>query len=189
MNRFVLLVVFVATGALADDPVANLRAQLHTYYSGEQLAGIPFAVSGVASGAAGGLLLGSGDATARGAAWPMFGFAALETAFGLYLALRNPARLTEFDAQLTANPNAFVETERTRLKAIVNTYQPLLLTFWAVVAAGGGGLATAGHFSRDDTMVGVGLGLAIQGLVLFLLDWTVLDRARAYSTALNHFPL
>jgi transketolase C-terminal domain/subunit len=38
-------------------------------------------------------------------------------------------------------------------------------------------------------MVGVGLGLAVQGLVMFLLDWTVLDRARAYENALEKYPL
>jgi hypothetical protein len=36
-------------------------------------------------------------------------------------------------------------------------------------------------------MLGVGLGFAVQGLVMFLLDWAVLDRASAYSTALSLF--
>ncbi|MGV3620291.1 MAG: hypothetical protein ACO1OB_05725 [Archangium sp.] len=147
----------------APQDVDTLRGQLHTYYSGEALAGVPFTASGLASAATGTGLLLSNDSTARGAAWPMFGFAALETAFGLYLAIRNPARLAEFDAQLTANPNAFVTTERARMKTIVHTYQPILLTVWGVVAAGGAGLATAGHFASDTTMVGVGLGLALQG--------------------------
>lgn len=55
------------------------------------------------------------------------------------------------------------------MKTIVHTFQPVLLTVWSVVAAGGAGLAA-------------------QGLVMFLLDWTVLDRARAYASALVHFP-
>lgn len=191
MTRLALLVVLASSPAHAEDTahVAALRAQLHTYYSGEALAGVPFTGAGIASGLTGAGLLATGDSTARGAAWPMFGFAALEAAFGLYLALRNPSRLAEFDARLTANPQAFVTDERARLKSIVHTYQPILLTAWAVVAAGGGGLATAGHFSRDTSMVGVGLGLAVQGLVMFLLDWTVLDRARAWEAALAHFPL
>lgn len=193
MNRLARLVALSASLASAQtndtDAVAALRGQLHTYYSGEALAGVPFTASGVASGLTGGVLLATGDSTARGAAWPLFGFGALEAAFGLYLALRNPVRLAEFDAQLTANPQAFVTSERARLKSIVHTYQPVLLTLWSVVAAGGAGLATGGHLSQDTTMVGVGLGLALHGLVLFLLDWTVLDRARAYESALTHFPL
>ena len=71
----------------------------------------------------------------------------------------------------------------------MHTDQPILLTVWSVVAAGGAGLATAGHFSRDDGMIGIGLGLAVQGLVMFLLEWTVLDRARAWESALTHYPL
>lgn len=85
---------------LASSDVETLRGQLHTYSSGEALAGVPFTASGLASVGAG--LLLTNDPTARGAAWPLFGFATLETAFGVYLATRNPSRLAELDAQLTA---------------------------------------------------------------------------------------
>ncbi len=184
-----LLVVLVSVAAHAEEKVETLRGQLHTYYSGEALAGIPFAGAGLASAGAGTGLLLSKDPTARGASVPMLSFAAIELAFGIYLAVRNPMRLKEYDAQLTANPEAFVTTERVRLKNIVHTYQPILLALWAAVSAAGGSFAVAGHVSSDRTMVGVGLGLAVQGLVMFLLDWTVLDRARAYENALEKYPL
>ncbi len=48
-------------------------------------------------------------------------------------------------------------------------------------------MATAGAFSHRDTLTGIGIGLAIQGLAMFLVDWAVLDRARAYATALDLF--
>jgi len=187
-TKVALFVVLASVGAHADE-VETLRGQMHTYYSGEALAGIPFAGAGLASAGAGTGLLLSRDPTARGASVPMFGFAAIELAFGIYLAIRNPMRIVEFDAQLTANPNAFVTSERLRLKSIVHTYQPILLALWAAASAAGGAFAIAGQVTSDRTMVGVGLGLAVQGLVMFLLDWTVLDRARAYETALAHYPL
>ncbi len=186
VRLFALVLLLASAHAQADD-VETLRGQLHTYYSGEALAGIPFVSAGLASAGTGTGLFLTGDLTARGAAWPMFGFAALETAFGLYLAINNSLRLTKFDAELTANPDAFVAGERARMKNIVHLYQPILLGLWAAVSAAGGAFATAGHFTRDSAMAGVGLGLAVQGLVMFLLDWTVLDRARAYENALLHF--
>jgi hypothetical protein len=189
MNTKVALFVVLASMVAHADDVETLRAQMHTYYSGEALAGIPFLGAGLASAVAGAGLLLSRDTTARGAAVPMFGFAAIEAAFGIYLAIRNPLRLTEFDTQITVNPNAFVTSERLKLKNIVHTYQPILLAVWAAASAAGGAFAIAGHVSSDRTMIGVGLGLAVQGLVMFLLDWTVLDRARAYETALAHYPL
>jgi hypothetical protein len=48
----------------------------------------------------------------------------------------------------------------------------------------GGALAGGGALTSNDTVLGVGLGLAVQGLILFLLDWAVLDRAQAYQAVL-----
>lgn len=66
-------------------------------------------------------------------------------------------------------------------------YQPILLIAEAAVSLGGGAMATAGALARRDILCGVGIGLAIQGLALFILDWAVLDRARGYAAGLELF--
>jgi hypothetical protein len=88
---------------------------------------------------------------------------------------------------LTANPAEFAKSERERVARVTSRFQPILLAVEGALSAGGGVFAGLGALRRDDLMLGVGLGFAVQGLVMFLLDWAVLDRASAYATALSLF--
>jgi hypothetical protein len=70
---------------------------------------------------------------------------------------------------------------------ITNRFQPILLAVEGALSVGGGAFAGVGALRHDELMLGLGVGFAIQGLVMFLLDWAVLDRASAYATALSVF--
>jgi hypothetical protein len=52
-----------------------------------------------------------------------------------------------------------------------------------------GGLATAGAglARKDDLLIGVGLGLAIEAIALFIIDWDVYERAKTYARSLERF--
>ncbi len=117
----------------------------------------------------------------------MVGFAWAELAAGLAFNLSNAARADRLDHELDTDPVGFAHAERKKLHRIRDLYQPALLSLEAAVAVGGGVTAVAGSAKHNDTVLGLGLGLAIQGLVLFLLDWSVLDRARPYAAALDLF--
>ena len=57
----------------------------------------------------------------------------------------------------------------------------------AVITAAGLGTAGAGLLRKDDVLIGLGLGLAIEGLALFLIDWDVYERAKTYARGLEQF--
>ncbi|MBL8913558.1 MAG: hypothetical protein JNM17_22855 [Archangium sp.] len=175
------------TPAAASAPERDvLREQLHLWHRGERISGfVPFVGSGVASALAGTFLVTSDSNAARGGGWVVLGFGVLEIAAGLVFALSSFSAETRRDLELTQDRPAFIEREKARLKRITTLYQPLLLGVEAAVAVGGGVTAGIGGLRRDEVMVGVGLGLAVQGLIFFLLDWAVSDRANAYALALG----
>lgn len=194
MTRLLWLLPMVASLALAQEPTLlpaslttdQVRVHVHDYYRGERLSGfVPFVGSGVGALVAGTLLLTSNTALGRGAGWTNLSFGVLEVVAGLYFALSSFGKERTLDEALTANPAEFARTERERVARITSRFQPILLAVEGVLSAGGGALAGIGALRRDDVMLGVGLGFAVQGLVMFLLDWAVLDRASAYSTALS----
>jgi MFS family permease len=170
------------TGA-AQDPVA---AALHTWHRGERTAGFgAFVGAGLVTGVAGGLLLASGTTLDRSAGWPLLGVGALELIAGLILGVSSIGREDERAAALLADRAGFLALERPRVARISSRLQPILLAAEAAITLGGGVTAGVGALQRNDTLLGVGLGIAVQGLVLFLLDWAVLDRAQAYESALQ----
>ena len=198
MTRLPLLCCLVAGLAFADEPSVALvpsslssdqvRVHMHDYYRGERLSGfVPFLGSGAGSVVAGTLMLTGGTAVGRGAGWTNLTFGVLEMIAGLTFALSSYGKERQLDEALTTNPAEFATRERERLARITHRFQPILLAVEGALSVGGGAFAGAGALTRDDVMLGVGLGFAVQGLVAFLLDWAVLDRATAYATALSMF--
>jgi hypothetical protein len=195
-TRVMVLLTCLALPAFAEEPTPEFKASLsraqigalmHTDGEGERNSVIPFATMGAATVIGGGLLLATDSKVGQGAAWPLLTFGALEIVGGLIFALRGAPHMRHLDALLASDPQEFARVERLRVHRIRDRFQPILLIAEAAICVGGGAMATAGALSHRDTLTGVGIGLAIQGLALFLIDWAVLDRARAYATALDMF--
>ena len=192
MTRFPLLLTLVASLAYPEEPgslsTEQLRVHLRDYYRGERLSGfVPFVGSGAGSLVAGTLLIASNTDFGRAAGWTNLGFGVLEVVAGLYFALSSYGKERALDEALTTNAAEFAKHERDRVARITNRFQPILLAVEGALSVGGGVFAGIGALRRDEVMLGVGIGFAVQGLVMFLLDWAVLDRASAYSTALSMF--
>lgn len=190
MTRILMLLSLCSSLALAEDSITTdqVRVHLHDYYRGERLSGfVPFLGAGVGSLVAGTFLVTSNTELGRNAGWVNIGFGALEVIAGLYFALSSYGKERALDAALTTNPVEFARLERERVARITSRFQPILLAVEAAISAGGGVMMGVGALQRNDTMLGLGIGFAVQGLVMFLLDWAVLDRASAYSTALSMF--
>jgi hypothetical protein len=166
---------------------AQMAVMMHTYVNGERLASIPFGVAGASTLAAGGLLFSTGGTVQRGAAYPLLGVGALELIFGMVLAVRTGGHLSELDHLLAVDPPKFAREETAHVHRIRDVWQPLLLSLEAAAVVAGATMAGVGQARREGTLEGVGAGIAAQGLVLFLLDWAVLDRARAYATEIEQF--
>ena len=188
----VLVLLFSAT-VYADDfqdslSPQQLSALMHTWCDGERLSIIPFASTGAATVIAGAAMLGGSDsAAAHGAAWPLLTVGALEILAGIVFAARAGPHQVTLDHLLAEDPKEFAKVERAHLHRIRDRFQPFLLIAEAAVTVVGGVTAGVGGYRHLDTVTGIGIGVAIQGLALFLLDWAVLDRARAYTSALDLF--
>src|SRR6185312_11977867 len=104
---------------------------------------------------------------------------------GIFFAARAGPHKADLDRLLADNPQEFANVERAHLHRIRDRFQPLLLIAEAVITVAGGVIAGIGAYRRQDTLAGVGVGVGIQGLALFVLDWAVWDRAKAYTSALD----
>jgi hypothetical protein len=111
----------------------------------------------------------------------------LELIFGVILAARTGPHLADLDHLLATDARGFVKLESVHVYRIREVWQPLLLSLEAALIVAGATMAGVGELRHESTVEGVGAGLAAQGLVLFLLDWAVLDRARAYAAEIGLF--
>ena len=165
--------------------VSVLREAMHAYVRGERRSIIPFGIAALATLTASAVLFIPNEPIARGAAWPLLGFGILELAAGAFFGLRNEQ--PKLDALLDEDPDAFVREEREKVERISRRNQPLLLGLWSAVMAAGGTMAGIGAAKGLGTLEGVGLGLVVQALAFFLIDWAVLDRADDYLAVLRAF--
>jgi hypothetical protein len=195
MTTSLLVLLLSQAPALNDAPppapvpsavgIDAMRDAMHTYVRGERRSILPFGVAAVSTLTAAALCLASSEPIARGAAWPLLGFGVLELAAGLFFGLRNEQ--PKLDRLLDESPDAFATEEKKKVSRISGTFQPLLLGIEGAIMAAGGTLAGVGALQRNGTVEGVGIGLAIQGLAFFLIDWAVLDRADDYLAVLGRF--
>jgi hypothetical protein len=179
-----LFATLVLAQAPAPADAVDVRAAMHEYYEGEFRGGFAWSTSGALSVAAAVPMFLSGAPSLRGAAWPTGLFWLAQVALGVASFFTAPSRIRRFDEQLTTSPSSFLETERPRLKTVASAFTVFQLTELAIVAAGTG-LAGAGFARRDDTFVGVGLGLVVQSLLFLVLDELASTRADRYLGVLE----
>jgi hypothetical protein len=160
---------------------------MRTYYGAEAWSVVPFAGVGVVTGVAGSVLAVAGKGgLEQGAGWPLLSVGVLEIAAGVIFNLRaRGPHVTDLSHLLDADRAAFLVAEQAHLQRITTVFQPFLLVLEAAVTVLGSSLALVGAATGLRTIEGVGLGVGVQGLALFLLDWAVLDRSLAYGAVLD----
>lgn len=192
MFRLLLACSLLGAPAWADDFEGSLstdqiRALMHQDVDGERWSIVPFAATGLVTFGAGAGLLASDSRIGQTAAWPLMIGGGLELLAGIFFAARAGPHQRRLDALLDSDPRGFAAAERNRVFRIRDRFQPILLAAEAAIAVGGLGTAGAGLAGHDDVLIGIGLGLAIQGLALFFIDWDVLERATTYARGLALF--
>jgi hypothetical protein len=180
-----LLVVLVMSGVARAGEKEQVRQAMHTYYAGEVRQVIPWSLTGLATGVTGGVLVTQPGDLAKTSGGVMLGLGIFELAVGVGFALRTLPMRERFDLLLDSNPQEFVKTEREHLHRIVTRFQPIVLITEAVLAAAGASLTLIGMAVGNPRIEGVGIGVGAHALTLFAIDWAVLDRALAYSAALD----
>ncbi len=164
---------------------AALSADLHLYFEGEVREASVFAGAGMAAAAVASVLL-EHPGVGRGAAYPLIGVGIIQIAAGLVLHLRTDAQVAKLDALLASDPAALRAAELRRMERVVVQFLVLEVVELAL-AAGGAGMAIAGAALDEELLTGIGVGLGIQALVMFGLDWLAHRRASRYLASLRRF--
>ncbi len=184
--------VFVSSMARAETKDAShlaptqMSEDMHAYFAGEKRGGIFFMTAGVAALVGGGASFAQKTDFYRGFAYPVIIVGVIETLIGGGLYLRTDARVARLDRSLATEPAVFRRGELERITG-VNKGFGVLEIVEVGLALGGAGLGIVGGIRKNDTLKGVGLGLAIQSSAMLTLDLFAARRAELYAESLDHF--
>jgi hypothetical protein len=185
-----LVAVLLSAGVAAADDAPVGRAavgdDLLTYYGSERTTGLLFGALGVASAAAGGVLVTRSQDFARGLGWSLLSLGALEVLGGGFYALQVGGEIDHYTKALATDPAAFKREEAAHIHGTTSRF-----VFYRigelVVAAAGVGVAAYGFASNRDAWKGAGIGVAAEALSLFALDAYGQTRATAYEEQVHRF--
>jgi hypothetical protein len=179
----------VSSVAFADEaPIgrASIADDLAAYYGSERTTGILFAALGVASAAAGGVLVTRSGDFARGLGWSVLSLGALEVLGGGYYALTVGGEIDHYSKALASDPVSFKREELVHIRGTVSRF-PIYRISELAVAAAGIGVAAYGFASQRDAWKGAGIGIALEALTLFALDAFGQSRAHDYEDQVKRF--
>lgn len=179
-----------AEAAHADEtqPLSTeeLRADMHRYLSEEKRGGAVLMGMGAPAVAVGGGLLAQEQPLWRGFAYPVLIMGALEFCGGLLFYARTHRQRAALDRALTQQPAATGRAELARMRRI-NLQFSLIEALELTLIAGGTAMAAAGGAMRNETLMGVGLGLTVESLGLLAFDLFATRRAHRYTRSVERF--
>lgn len=111
-------------------------------------------------------------------AWPVVVFAVIQLAIGLTVALRTPAQVTALEHGMASTAAATVASETARMQKINANFRFFKAIEVALIAIG---LALVLLFPVPGTVSAVGLGLALEAVVLLVFDSFAHHRALSYT--------
>lgn len=175
--------------ARADDGAA-VRTHAHAWFDGERRSGWLWGGVGLLSlGAATGLhRFGAGSDVERGMAYPIGAFGVLQTAIGVGSLLRGSGRADELDALVLRSPEEARRREIDRMRTLRQAFLAIEIVE-ALVVVGAAGYAATRTSPGQERSRGVGLGLAMEGGAMLLLDGIAAARASVYAGQLDAISL
>jgi hypothetical protein len=179
------LVVVLIAAAPTPAPSEALRSSQHTYFEEERAGGFAWGGAGLASLGVGIPFLLNRDPGLRAFGIPAAAFGVLEVVLGISSFFSAPARVRRFDALLDASDaQQVVSLEQPRLHTVTRAFFVFQMVELGVLATGTA-LGAAGYARRDDTLLGLGLGLVFESLAFLVLDEVAKRRAETYQSVLD----
>jgi hypothetical protein len=171
-----------------ESPVGRsaIGGDLLDYYDSERTTGILFASLGVASAAAGSLLLTRSGGFEKGLGGSMLALGGLEMIGGTFYAFQVGSEIRHFRQALASDPAAFKIEEGAHIHGTISRFLFYRVSE-LVVAAAGVGLASYGFASKNPGWQGIGIGVAGEALSLFALDFLGQFRARSYERRIYRY--
>ena len=151
--------------------------ELNEYFTAERQGGfllVAMALTGI--GLAGFLWIARSAFLAM--AWPLLIFAAIQLAIGLTVALRTPAQVVALEQGLASAPEATKATETARMQKIHANFRVFKAIEIALIALG---VLLVLLLPVPGTWSAVGLGLALEAVVLLVFDSFAHHRAEIYA--------
>ena len=184
-----LLVLMATSSAQADETSpspARMRAEAHRYYDDEMTVSFLFGGFGAVTAGGGAVALTQSGDLAHG-----FGFSSLiaggltvlgAVGYGVAVKIRGDYYRGLADTDLER-----YQREESEHIGTTNSRFWLYLGFELAETIAGAGIATYGFAAKNDFAKGVGIGVATQGIGLFVLDVPGSNRAKRYQDDVNHF--
>lgn len=154
------------------------------YLGGEFLQGFAWSGVGLVSIGTGIVLVTRDDEVAKGASYPVLGVGAIQLGAGIVSFISPPRRAARNAVLIAADHDGFLRDEGKRIRRVNTAFRVLAITELALVV---GGVATAviGHAKDAPTAEGVGIGLASEAAVMYVLDHFAHRRAERYAARLS----
>jgi hypothetical protein len=165
---------------------AEMQASVRAYYGTEFTTGLLFTAYGAVTAGAGGVVLTEGGDFAKGlgASSLILGGATFLGGIGYAAAVK--LRGGYFTHLVDTDPAAFEREEADRIAGTTSRFW-LYLGSELLETAAGIGIAAYGLAAKDDLYKGIGLGAAIQGIGLFVIDTPGAGRAARYRSDVERF--
>lgn len=150
--------------------------ELTAYFTAEKHGAVLLIVMGIASILACCALWQTKSAFS-GMIWPLLLFAAIELVIGGVVAWRTPAQVESLQAGIAQAKAPTVTAELTRMARVNENFRMVKMFEAAIIGAG---ILMACLLPAASTGHSIGLGMVLQGAVLFVFDAFAHHRAQAY---------
>lgn len=175
-------------GAEEPRPVSNAEMQAATraYYEGEMATSFLFMGYGAVTGGAGAAALTVDGDFARGFGLSSLILGATTALGGVGYGVAVKVRGDYYNGLAASDPARFKREEEERIGG-TNSRFVLYLGSELLLAAAGIGVAAYGVAAKEDLYTGLGIGGAIQGIGLFVIDAPGAGRADRYRDVVRRF--
>lgn len=170
--------------ARADD--AQMQATVRTYYGNEMTTGFLFMAYGAVTAGAGGVVLTESGDFARGLGASSLILGGSTFLGGIAYAVAVKIRGGYYTNLVDTDPVAYQREEAERIHG-TNQRFILYLGSELLETLAGIGIATYGFAAKDELYKGIGVGAALQGIGLFVIDAPGAGRAARYQDEVLRF--
>lgn len=183
------LALAVTGSARADEAVVSqpqMQAAVRSYYGTEMTTGFLFMTYGAVTAGAGGVVLTESGDFARGLGASSLILGGATFLGGAAYAIAVKIRGGYFTNLVDTDPVRFQKEEAERIKGTTSRFW-MYLGSELLETAAGIGIAAYGFAAKDNLYKGIGVGTALQGIGLFVIDTPGAGRARHYQDEVQRF--
>ena len=149
--------------------VSEVLPLMKSFYQEEKLSGLGWGGVGLVSAGVGTGFFFAQSQFLQGMAYPLVIIGGIQIIYGIFLLAASDGRIAKFSKEINQDPYAYVERTTKQLKRQVFLFT-LIGWFELLVSTAGIGMVAGGMVANMPVVAGVGLGLLIKGVTMYILD-------------------